>query len=119
MKGFYNTFVFVMPMQGHMDAINAFYDEKRNDLSLTLGLSVFLSVIAVIIVTFFVLNYLIRKRITEPIDLLASEAKEVMECNLDVDIKVHEGGEFQGLERAFKEMVTSIQRFIERSIREE
>ncbi|MBN2027414.1 MAG: hypothetical protein JW854_11710, partial [Actinobacteria bacterium] len=74
MEGFYTTSVCVIPMQKRIDAINAFYDEERSSVSLTLGLSVFLSVLAVVIITFFVLNYLIRRRITEPIDQLAAEA---------------------------------------------
>ncbi|MBN2025707.1 MAG: HAMP domain-containing protein, partial [Actinobacteria bacterium] len=74
---------------------------------------------AVVIITFFVLNYLIRRRITEPIDQLAAEAEEVMEGNLDVEVEVHEGGEFQNLERAFKEMVQSIRKYIIRSTGEE
>jgi nitrogen fixation/metabolism regulation signal transduction histidine kinase len=41
-----------------------------------------------------------------------------MKGNLDVDIEVHEGGEFEGLERAFKEMVESTKRLIARSVGE-
>lgn len=119
MKGFYFTFVNVIPMQERIDAINAFFDEERDSISLTLGLSVFISIIAVIIITFFVLNYLIRMRITAPIEQLAAEAEEVMQGDLDVDIVVHEGGEFQGLERAFKEMVESFRTYIAKSTGEE
>jgi len=119
MEGFYYTSVCVIPLQERIDAINAYYDEERNNVSLTLGLSVFLSILAVVIITFFVLNYLIRKRITEPIDQLAAEAEEVMDGNLDVEVEVHKGGEFQNLERAFKEMVESIRKYIVRSTGEE
>jgi len=118
-EGFYTTSVCVIPMQERIDAINAFYDEERGSVSLTLFLSVFLSILAVILITFFVLNYLIRRRITEPIDQLAAEAEEVMDGNLDVEVEVHEGGEFQNLERAFKEMVQSIRKYIIRSTGEE
>jgi HAMP domain-containing protein len=119
MKGFYFTSVCVIPMQERIDSINAFYDEERSNVSLTLSLSIFLSVLAVVIITFFVLNYLIRKRITEPIDLLAAAAEEVMDGNLDVDVVVHESGEFEGLEKAFKEMVESIRKYIDMSTGEE
>ncbi|MBN2025544.1 MAG: hypothetical protein JW854_02100, partial [Actinobacteria bacterium] len=73
-EGFYYSYVSVIPMQERIDSINAYYDDERSSVSLTLGLSVFLSVLAVVIITFFVLNYLIRRRITEPIDQLAAEA---------------------------------------------
>jgi HAMP domain-containing protein len=114
--GFYYTHVSVIPMQEKIDSINAFYDQERKDVSLTLGLSVLFSILAVVIITFFVLNYLIRKRITESIDLLSSEAEEVMGGNLDIDIVVHQGGEFQGLEKTFKNMVESIRKLIAKSM---
>jgi nitrogen fixation/metabolism regulation signal transduction histidine kinase len=117
--GFQFFYVSIVPMQEKIDAVNAYYDQERRNVSLTLGLSVFLSIIAVVIIIFFLLSYLIRKRITEPIDELAAEAKEIMEGNVDVEIKVHEGGEFQGLEQAFREMAQSIQKLIFRSTEEE
>jgi len=75
--------------------------------------------LVVAIISFFVLSYLIRKRITEPIDELAATAEEVMQGDLEVEAKVHEGGEFEGLERAFKEMVDSFRKYIARSVGEE
>ena len=42
-----------------------------------------------------------------------------MEGNLDIDIVVHQGGEFEGLETAFKEMVESFRVYIARSIGED
>ncbi len=116
MPGFFYTLVSVIPIQDKIDSINAFYDQERKDVSLTLGLSVLFSIFAVVIITFFVLNYLIRKRITKPIDLLSSEAAEVMEGNLDIDIVVHQGGEFQGLEKTFKNMVESFRKYIAKSM---
>jgi nitrogen fixation/metabolism regulation signal transduction histidine kinase len=119
MPGFYFYFVSVIPMQDRIDSINAYYNQERGSVSLTLELSVFLSIIGVVIVIFFLLSYLIRKRITRPIDELAAEAKEIMEGNLDVDIKVHEGGEFQGMEQAFREMTESIRKYIAKATGEE
>jgi methyl-accepting chemotaxis protein len=117
--GFQFFFVSLVSMQEKIDSINAYYDQERRNVSLTLGLSVFLSIITVIIIIFFLLSYLIRKRITDPIDELATKAEEIMEGNLDVDIEVHEGGEFQGLEQAFREMAQSIRKLIFRSTEEE
>jgi nitrogen fixation/metabolism regulation signal transduction histidine kinase len=106
-------------MQEKIDSINAFYDSERNSISLTLGLVVLISIIVVALITFFLLNYLIRKRITEPVDELAAAAEQVMQGNLDVEITVHEGGDFEGLERAFREMVESFRKYIARSTGEE
>jgi methyl-accepting chemotaxis protein len=113
------THISVIPMQEKIDSINAFYENERNGISLTLGLVVLISIIVIVLITFFVLNYLIRKRITEPVDELAAAAEEVMKGNLDVDIAVHEGGEFEGLERAFKEMVESFRKYIAKSTGQE
>jgi nitrogen fixation/metabolism regulation signal transduction histidine kinase len=84
-----------------------------------MGLVIFGSIIVVILITFFVLSYMIRKRITDPVDQLAAAAEQVNEGNLDVEITVHEGGEFEGLERAFKQMVESWQKYIDKSLGEE
>ncbi len=112
-------FIGVTSMQKDIDEINGFYaDEKRSTLISYAVISV-VSVAAIIVLTFFVLRHLIRKRITEPIDLLSSEAKEVMEGNLDIDIAVHGGGEFEGLETAFKKMVESFRVYIARSLGED
>jgi nitrogen fixation/metabolism regulation signal transduction histidine kinase len=75
-----------------------------------------ISVFVVAIISFFILSLMLRKRITEPIDELAATAEEVMQGNLDVEVAVHEGGEFEGLEGAFKEMVEDFRRFIARSM---
>lgn len=113
--GFHFFVVSVVPMQEKIDSINAYYNEERRNVSLTLGLSVFLSIIAVVIIIFFLLSYLIRKRITQPIDELSATAEEVMGGQIDVDVKVHEGGEFQALESVFKEMLDSLRNLITRS----
>lgn len=109
----------VIPMQEKIDAINSFYASERRSISLTLGLVVLISIIAVALITFFLLNYLIRRRITEPIDELAAAAEQVMQGNLDVEIEVHEGGDFEVLERAFREMVESFRSYIAKSTGEE
>ena len=109
------TFIGITPMQEDIDEINSFYDEEKQDTMIEYALVTVISLVVIIVVTFFVLRYLIRKRITEPIDILSSEAEEIMEGNLDVEIAVHEGGEFEGLEQAFREMVVSFRRFIDKS----
>ncbi len=112
-------YVFVKPMGDKIAEITAFYDDERNNTSLVLWLTMLISVLVATIVCIFVLSFLLRKRITEPIDELAATAEEVMKGNLDVEVVVHEGGEFEGLERAFKEMVESFRKYIARSVGEE
>jgi nitrogen fixation/metabolism regulation signal transduction histidine kinase len=95
--------------------INDFYDSERTRSTVIIALIVGGSILLIILITFFVLSYLIRRQITEPIDTLVSAAGEVMEGNLDVEVEVHEGGDFENLERAFKEMVNSIRTYISKS----
>jgi len=109
----------VIPMQEKIDAINAFYAGERRSISLILGLVVLFSIIAVALIIFLLLNYLIRKRITEPVEELAAVAEQVMEGNLDVHITVHKGADFEGLERAFREMVESFRKYIAKATGEE
>jgi methyl-accepting chemotaxis protein len=106
------------PMATDIAAISDFYNQESKKISITLGLVVGISIIVIIIITFLVLNYLIRKRITQPIEELSASAEEVMDGNLDVEIKVREGSEFEGLVRAFKEMLDSIRRLIDQSVSE-
>ena len=113
------TYASVIPMQEKIGAITAFYNDKRKGLSITLGLMIVISIIMVILIAYFFLRYLIRKRITKPIDELALAAEKAIQGNLDVDVAVHKGGEFEGLEQAFKDMLESIRRLVARSVGEE
>ncbi len=110
----YRGFHFVS-MHETVAEINDFYNSEKDRATLSIGLIVGGSVLLAIIIIFFVLSYLIRRQITDPIDALVSASGEVMEGNLDVEVEVHEGGDFESLERAFKEMVNSIREYIAKS----
>lgn len=112
-------FVGVKPMGEEIAAIDEFYNTEKKDISIILGLVIIGSILVVILLIFFVLNYLIKKQITEPMDELATAAEQVMEGNLDVEIEIREGEEFEGLKLAFKEMVESIRKYISRSVGED
>jgi nitrogen fixation/metabolism regulation signal transduction histidine kinase len=111
--------VHFVSMHEAVAGIEDFYASEKSRATAIIGLIILGTVLLVILITFFVLSALIRKRITEPIDSLSTAAGEVMQGDLDVDVKVHEGGDFEGLEVAFKEMVGSIKGFIARSVGEE
>lgn len=108
----------VKNMEEEVAALDDFFSDEQSTLNLIMGLVIFGSILLVILITFFVLSYMIRKRITDPVDELVVAAEQVNEGNLDVDIAVHEGGEFEELERAFKEMVESFRRIIDQSVGE-
>lgn len=105
----------VVSMHDAVTSINNFYNSEKNRATLIIGIIVGVSVILVIIITFFVLSFLIRTQITAPVDELSDAAEQVMQGNLDVKLDVREGEEFEGLKRAFKEMVESIRKYIDKS----
>ena len=106
-------------MEDKVAVISDFFSDEQGKINLIMGLVIFGSIIVIILIAFFVLSYMIRRRITDPVDQLAAAAEQINEGNLDVEIKVHEGGEFEGLERAFKQMVDSWREYIDKSVGEE
>jgi nitrogen fixation/metabolism regulation signal transduction histidine kinase len=112
-------FVGTRPMQEEIEHINSFYDSERNRVTLILALVIGGGIILIFLITFFILRRMIYKQITQPIDELTGVAGEVMEGNLDVEIDIREGEEFETLKRAFKEMLGSIRSMLERSMGKE
>ncbi|MBN1290096.1 MAG: hypothetical protein JXA49_10730, partial [Actinobacteria bacterium] len=74
------------PMHDELAAINSFYSSERNNINLMLGLILGGSIIVLIIITFLFLNYLIRRKITRPIDELSAAAGHAMEGDIDVEV---------------------------------
>jgi len=113
------AYVGIKPMHDEIVAINNFFDDEMRSANILMAVVLSLSILIILLVIFFLLNRLIRRRITEPIDKLSSSAEEVMQGDLDVEIKVHEDGEFAGIEYAFKEMVDGFRLHIARSVGED
>ncbi len=106
----------VKDMRGKVAAINDFYHQEQRSTDLILLLLVLLGIAVISIITFIVLAYLIRIRITEPIEELSRAAEKVMEGDLDVHITVRAGEEFEQLKAAFKSMVEEWGRLLARSL---
>lgn len=109
----------IKPMHEQMASINDFYDKEKRNTNIFLLIAVVSSIVGAILITFILFSYLIRKKITGPIDELSAVAEEVLEGNLDVEIEVRKGEEFEGLKRAFKAMVESFRKILARSVGEE
>jgi methyl-accepting chemotaxis protein len=101
-------YVAVKPMASDIAAINHFFDEKKSDGSLNIALMTIISIVVMSLLTFVFISYLIRRRITRPIDELSAAADEVMSGDLDVETPVRRGDEFAGLKRAFNTMVKNL-----------
>ncbi len=115
-RGITAYFVGVTSLQDKVDEINAFYNDEKNRANLLIGLVVGISIVVIVLITFFVLSYLLRKRITEPINELSAAAEQVMEGDLEVDVPVREGEELEKLKTVFNEMVRSIREVINKSM---
>jgi len=114
--GLRTGFAGIKDMRGKVAAINDFYRQEQRSTDLILLLLVLLGIAVISIITFIVLAYLIRIRITEPIEELSRAAEKVMEGDLDVHITVRAGEEFEQLKAAFKSMVEEWGRLMARSL---
>jgi len=112
------TFVRVSSVHDEVASVNAFYDKQRKDAALVLGLILLISLVLLIFLSYLGLAYLIRRRITKPIDELAAVADEVSEGNLEVEIKIKKGEEFEGLKYTFKQLLDSFNAVISGSVGE-
>ncbi|MBN2168490.1 MAG: HAMP domain-containing protein, partial [Actinobacteria bacterium] len=103
-------------MHDELAAIDTFYRNESRSVNLLLALVLGGSIIALIVMTFFVLSYLIRKKITRPIDELVTAAEQAMEGDVDVQVPVRPGEEFEGLKTAFNQMLARLREIIYQSI---
>ena len=114
--GLLSGFVGIKPMHDEIAAINEFYKEDKRTTNLILLLLVIGSILVIALITFLVLSYLIRTRITQPIEELSTAAEQVMEGDFDVHITIRGGEEFEQLKRAFKAMVDEWGRLMSRAL---
>jgi nitrogen fixation/metabolism regulation signal transduction histidine kinase len=110
------SIVCTRPMHEEISRIESLLEgERRNNLFFLLTFMAAAMGVLVLVVL-ILLRQLIISRITRPIERLAGAAARVMEGDLDVEIDVDEKGEFAVLEKAFKNMVESLRRVIEKSL---
>ena len=109
-------FVGIKPMHENVAAIEEFYQSDRRNTNLIMLAMVLGGIIVIALITFLILSYLIRTRITEPIQELSTAAEQVMEGDLDIHITIRSGEEFEQLKRAFQAMVDEWGKLMARSI---
>jgi methyl-accepting chemotaxis protein len=106
------------PMDEEVAAIDAFYNRETRKTSIASVLLVVVAALIVIAISYLYFSYLIRREITRPIEELEQVAAEVMDGNLEVELEVREGEEFENLKRSFMAMVESIRNVIGRTFGE-
>jgi len=109
-------FLGIRPFAEEIARIDDFYSSERNRVTWILALVIGGGVVLIFLITFYILQRMISKQITQPIDELTAAAGEVMDGNLDVEINVREGEEFETLKRAFKQMLVSIRDVLNKSM---
>ncbi|MBN1289736.1 MAG: HAMP domain-containing protein [Actinobacteria bacterium] len=104
------------PMGEEVKAIDGFYNEESDKITLTMALVIGISILVMILITVLVLMYLIRKEITGPIDDLVVVANQVMEGDLDIQVKIRPGEELESLKVAFNKMIKTLSDLVEESM---
>ncbi|MBN1289271.1 MAG: HAMP domain-containing protein [Actinobacteria bacterium] len=105
----------IKPMEEELAEIESFFNGERNNLLVSMGIVLSASGLLAVVLIMFVLGYLLRTRITEPVDELEVIAERVMKGELDIDIPIQAGEEFEGLKRAFAAMLESLQKLVDKS----
>lgn len=105
----------IKPIQGDVDRIYETYDREKRKINFLVTIVSGCSAVLLFLITFFVLRFLIGSRITKPIDELSAAAEQVMEGDLDVEVPVREGEEFENLKKVFNEMLESLRRLFSRA----
>jgi methyl-accepting chemotaxis protein len=106
----------VKSMHEEIAAINDFYNQERKRVNLYLAIIILCTIALVVLITFFFLNYLIRKQITRPVEELSTAAEQVMQGNFDVQVSIQAGEELESLKRAFNEMVESFRKYLTKPV---
>ena len=114
-----SAYVATVSLHDKVVTINDFYNKQKRDSAILLVLIVLISALLLSLLSFFALRHLIRKFITKPIDELSTVADEVIEGNLDVEIEIRSGEEFEGLKTAFRELLETFRTTISKSVSDE
>lgn len=96
------------PMGEEIAEIDKYFGDESNKLNVTMIIIIAAYVLAVILITGFILRYLIKKKIMLPIDDLVDAAREVTVGNLDVEVEIRRGDDLENLKTAFNEMIKSL-----------
>jgi HAMP domain-containing protein len=96
------------PMAEEIAGNQAFLASTRKDSSLDLLWMILVSIGVMSLLTFAFLVFLIRRRITKPIDQMSSTSHEILEGKLDARMPVRKHEEFRSLKQAFNVMMSNL-----------
>ncbi|MBN2076164.1 MAG: HAMP domain-containing protein [Dehalococcoidales bacterium] len=103
------------PMSTQIQAIDDYYRNENRKTIIILAIVLGCSIVVLILITFIVFDYLIKKRITKPIEELEEAAFRVMDGDLDFKVPMNEGEEFSSLKKTFNDMIEIIRDIISKA----
>lgn len=107
------------PMGKLLSGIDDFYNKENRNAILMFCLAIGLSIIILITLSFSVLGYQIKKRVSGPIDELSTAAEKVIEGDMDVRLDIKKREEFSALKSAFNQMISTISGVISMALGEQ
>ena len=110
------AYVAAKPMVSDIDATNQSFDQQKSAGSRKLALLILILVLSMSVLTTAFISLLIWRRILKPLDVLCDTANKIMEGDLDVDIPVRKGEEFEGLKRAFYTIARNLRTILSLSV---
>jgi methyl-accepting chemotaxis protein len=115
LEGFLQAYIGIKPMHEEIAEMQGFYASEKRGIYMVLVPVMVGFILALTLLSFLLLNFLIHRNITRPVDELSVVAEQVMQGNLDVAIPIREGEEFEDLKIAFREIVDTFRKLIARS----
>ncbi|MBN2167689.1 MAG: HAMP domain-containing protein [Actinobacteria bacterium] len=112
LRGYGMWAMLLRPMQDEIASIEGYFNKEKKNIDILMTIVIVITIVVLVAIMFLVLSFLIRKKITRPIDELEEAAEKVMEGDMDVEVPIRKGEEFERLKHAFNEMLGSIRKFM-------
>ena len=104
-----------LPMHDEIAGIKDFYNRERRSITILLLIIDLISLLLVVLIIYFVLNRLIKKQVTEPIEEVSATVEKIMKGDLDLGFEVKEGDGLGELKNALNAVVRSFRTLMEKA----
>ncbi|MBN1288087.1 MAG: HAMP domain-containing protein [Actinobacteria bacterium] len=112
LRGYGMWAILLRPMHDDIGSIEGYFNKEKKNIDILMTIVIISTILLLVAIMFLVLSFLIRKKITRPIDELEEAAEKVMEGDMDIEVPIRKGEEFERLKYAFNEMLKSIRKFM-------
>ncbi|MBN1289204.1 MAG: HAMP domain-containing protein [Actinobacteria bacterium] len=111
-QGDFLYYINLKPMGELLDAVDTFFRNETRHVYTVLVIVLGLSILLLILISFFVMGSLLNRRLARPIEELSTAAEQVMEGDLDVQVEIKPREEFSQLKLAFNRMVSKLSEIV-------